>query len=110
MVRHGHTRKHEAFHLKTNKNGQDLLCSLNADSTSLCLLLFCNIRLTAYVAKVFAMAYQLVDIDPDIICGAIKFVILNSQLPDGSFKEIGKLYHGNMMVCILSSKILFSCR
>ncbi|CAL8330687.1 unnamed protein product [Lota lota] len=53
--------------------------------------------LTSYVAKVFAMAYNLVDLDINIICGAIKWVILNSQMPDGKFMEIGTVIHGEMM-------------
>ncbi|CAL8328656.1 unnamed protein product [Lota lota] len=53
--------------------------------------------LTSYVAKVFAMAYSLVDLDINIICGAIKWVIQNSQKPDGKFMEIGKVIHGEMM-------------
>uniref|UniRef100_A0A3P9BDY9 Complement C3-like n=1 Tax=Maylandia zebra TaxID=106582 RepID=A0A3P9BDY9_9CICH len=43
--------------------------------------------LTAYVAKVFAMAYYLIRVDEDVICDAIKFLILNTQQPDGMFKE-----------------------
>ncbi|KAK0137162.1 Complement C3 [Merluccius polli] len=55
--------------------------------------------LTGYVAKVFAMAKALTDIDSDstVICGAIKWVIRNSQMTDGHFKEIGKAIHGEMM-------------
>ena len=46
------------------------------------------------------MAYSLVDLDINILCGAIKWVILNSQKPDGRFLEIGKVIHGEMMVCM----------
>ncbi|XP_056442574.1 complement C3-like isoform X1 [Gadus chalcogrammus] len=53
--------------------------------------------LTSYVAKVFSMAYYLVDIDINIICGAIKWVIMNSQKTDGRFAEIGRVIHGEMM-------------
>uniref|UniRef100_A0A3P9BDM7 Complement C3-like n=1 Tax=Maylandia zebra TaxID=106582 RepID=A0A3P9BDM7_9CICH len=48
--------------------------------------------LTAYVAKVFAMAYYLIRVDEDVICDAIKFLILNTQQPDGMFKEVGYVY------------------
>ncbi|XP_052459375.1 complement C3 isoform X3 [Carassius gibelio] len=43
--------------------------------------------LTAYVAKVFAMASNLVYIEEQVICSAIKWLILNKQTQDGSFKE-----------------------
>uniref|UniRef100_A0A8C9X3J4 Anaphylatoxin-like domain-containing protein n=1 Tax=Sander lucioperca TaxID=283035 RepID=A0A8C9X3J4_SANLU len=45
--------------------------------------------LTAYVAKVFAMANNLVAVQTQHICEAIKFLILNAQQPDGMFREIG---------------------
>ncbi|NWI97673.1 VCO3 factor, partial [Pitta sordida] len=43
--------------------------------------------LTAYVAKVFAMASKLINIEHKEICGAIKWLILNKQKPDGLFQE-----------------------
>ncbi|TDH11167.1 hypothetical protein EPR50_G00057890 [Perca flavescens] len=43
--------------------------------------------LTAYVAKVFAMADNLVAVKKDYICEAIKFLIRNAQQLDGSFTE-----------------------
>lgn len=55
-------------------------------------------RLTAYVAKVFAMANNLVAVPDNMICGAVKFLILHTQQPDGTFKEVGTMYHGEMMV------------
>lgn len=61
-----------------------------------CCLDFC--RLTAYVAKVFAMANNLVAVPNDMICGAVKFLILNAQQPDGMFKEVGAVSHGEMIV------------
>ncbi|XP_029287432.1 complement C3a.1 [Cottoperca gobio] len=53
--------------------------------------------LTAYVAKVFSMANSLVAVQSPHICDAIKFLILNAQLPDGLFREIGKVSHGEMI-------------
>ncbi|XP_044201965.1 complement C3-like [Thunnus albacares] len=53
--------------------------------------------LTAYVAKVFAMANGLVAVEKDKICDAVKFLILNAQQPDGLFREIGKVIHGEMI-------------
>ncbi|XP_033961544.1 complement C3-like isoform X1 [Pseudochaenichthys georgianus] len=45
--------------------------------------------LTAYVAKVFAMAKNLVAVESTHICEAIKFLILKAQQPDGLFREVG---------------------
>ncbi|XP_051240231.1 complement C3 isoform X2 [Dicentrarchus labrax] len=53
--------------------------------------------LTAYVAKVFAMAKDLVTVQNHIICDAVKFLILNAQQPDGMFREVGRVYHGEMI-------------
>uniref|UniRef100_UPI0037E81A37 complement C3-like n=1 Tax=Semicossyphus pulcher TaxID=241346 RepID=UPI0037E81A37 len=53
--------------------------------------------LTAYVAKVFAMANNLVAVQSSVICDAVKFLILNAQQPDGMFREVGKVIHGEMM-------------
>ncbi|KAE8300820.1 Complement C3 Complement C3 beta chain Complement C3 alpha chain [Larimichthys crocea] len=53
--------------------------------------------LTAYVAKVFAMTSSLVAVQSNTICDAVKFLILKAQQPDGVFKEVGKVYHGEMI-------------
>ncbi|KAL1281211.1 hypothetical protein QQF64_000014 [Cirrhinus molitorella] len=53
--------------------------------------------LTAYVAKVFAMAYNLVTIDENVLCSALKWLVLHKQLPDGSFKEDAPVIHGEMV-------------
>ncbi|KAL3996130.1 RNA-binding protein 5/10 [Sarotherodon galilaeus] len=52
--------------------------------------------LTAYVAKVFAMAHHLVEIQDHVICDAVKFLILKGQQPDGVFKEFTALIHREM--------------
>uniref|UniRef100_A0A4W6DV11 Complement component c3a, duplicate 5 n=1 Tax=Lates calcarifer TaxID=8187 RepID=A0A4W6DV11_LATCA len=52
--------------------------------------------LTAYVVKVFAMARQLVAVQSKEICDAVKFLILRAQQSDGSFREVGRLSHGEM--------------
>ncbi|KAM3623772.1 uncharacterized protein V6R79_015383 [Siganus canaliculatus] len=52
--------------------------------------------LTAYAAKVFAMANDLVAIQRSVICDAVKFLILKTQNPDGSFSEIGDMYSDAM--------------
>ncbi|NWQ97361.1 VCO3 factor, partial [Burhinus bistriatus] len=53
--------------------------------------------LTAYVAKVFAMAIKLVDIEPEVICGAVKWLILEKQKPDGIFQEDAPVLHRPMV-------------
>ncbi|XP_041640226.1 complement C3-like [Cheilinus undulatus] len=53
--------------------------------------------LTAYVAKVLGMANNLVAVESYVICDAIKFLILNAQQPDGVFREVGRVSHGEMI-------------
>ncbi|RXN25902.1 complement C3-like protein [Labeo rohita] len=53
--------------------------------------------LTAYVSKVFAMANNLVVIDENVLCSALKWLVLHKQLPDGSFKEDAFVIHGEMV-------------
>ncbi|XP_058496236.1 complement C3-like isoform X2 [Solea solea] len=53
-----------------------------------------SIMLTAYVVKVFAMSSNLVEMQRNVICGAVKFLILNAQRPDGMFRETGRVIHG----------------
>ncbi|XP_015672050.1 venom factor [Protobothrops mucrosquamatus] len=53
--------------------------------------------LTAYVVKVFALAAKIVkDISHDIICGGVRWLILNRQQPDGMFKENAPVLSGPM--------------
>ncbi|KAM9792656.1 complement C3-like [Neosynchiropus ocellatus] len=53
--------------------------------------------LTAYVIKVLSIAERLVQVKKNDICDAVKYLILNAQQPDGMFKEIGTVYHGEMI-------------
>ncbi|KAK2815854.1 hypothetical protein Q5P01_026321 [Channa striata] len=53
--------------------------------------------LTAYVAKVFTMANALVAVENKMICEAVRYLILNAQQPDGIFKEVGTVSHGEMI-------------
>ncbi|XP_036419998.1 complement C3-like [Colossoma macropomum] len=46
--------------------------------------------LTAYAVKMFSKASNLVKIDPDVICNAIRWLILKTQMPDGVFIEMGR--------------------
>ncbi|VTJ68680.1 Hypothetical predicted protein [Marmota monax] len=45
--------------------------------------------LTAYVVKVFSLAVNLIAIDSQVLCGAVKWLILEKQKPDGLFQEDG---------------------
>ncbi|XDV16070.1 hypothetical protein PO909_015936 [Leuciscus waleckii] len=53
--------------------------------------------LTAYVAKVFAMAINYATIKEDVLCSALKWLVLHKQLADGSFKEDSPVIHGEMV-------------
>ncbi|KAL6481993.1 hypothetical protein MHYP_G00100730 [Metynnis hypsauchen] len=44
--------------------------------------------LTAYIVRMFSMADSLVRIDHGVICNAVKWLILNTQMPDGVFREL----------------------
>lgn len=59
--------------------------------------LLSSVRLTAYVAKVFAMAINLVEVEGQMICDAVEF-LHSTQQPDGHFKEFGTVIHGEMIV------------
>uniref|UniRef100_A0A3Q3XMB4 NTR domain-containing protein n=1 Tax=Mola mola TaxID=94237 RepID=A0A3Q3XMB4_MOLML len=52
--------------------------------------------LTAFVAKVFAMARNLVSIETAVICNAMNFLILRAQRPDGKFTEVGTMHQGGI--------------
>uniref|UniRef100_A0A3Q1I2L2 NTR domain-containing protein n=1 Tax=Anabas testudineus TaxID=64144 RepID=A0A3Q1I2L2_ANATE len=56
-----------------------------------------SLRLTAYVAKVFVMASNLVALDSKVNCNVVEFLILNAQRPEGLFNEVGSVYHGEMI-------------
>lgn len=53
--------------------------------------------LTAYVVKVFSMAYKLVYIDNNVLCGAVSWLLTEKQLPNGVFKEDAPVIHGEMV-------------
>ncbi|XP_029941660.1 complement C3-like [Salarias fasciatus] len=42
------------------------------------------------------MAYSLVAVQEEVICDAIKYLILNTQQPDGMFREVGIVLHAEM--------------
>ncbi|XP_069804243.1 complement C3-like [Dendropsophus ebraccatus] len=53
--------------------------------------------LTAYVVKVFSLASSLIDINKDVICNSVKWLLLNKQNPDGEFREDAPVYHQEMV-------------
>ncbi|XP_073698373.1 complement C3 [Garra rufa] len=53
--------------------------------------------LTAYVAKVFAMASDLTVIDENVLCSALNWLAANKQQADGTFKEDAPVYHSEMV-------------
>ncbi|XP_052401150.1 complement C3 [Carassius gibelio] len=53
--------------------------------------------LTAYVAKVFAMASDLIVIEENVICSALNWLATKKQLADGTFKEDAPAYHSEMV-------------
>uniref|UniRef100_A0A8C5MNS2 Complement C3 n=1 Tax=Leptobrachium leishanense TaxID=445787 RepID=A0A8C5MNS2_9ANUR len=53
--------------------------------------------LTAYVVKVFSMAFQLIYIEKDVLCGAVQWLIQEKQLSNGAFKEDAPVIHGEMV-------------
>ena len=55
-------------------------------------------RLTAYVVKVFSLAVNLIAIDSQVLCGAVKWLILEKQKPDGVFQEDAPVIHQEMIV------------
>uniref|UniRef100_A0AAY4A4B9 Anaphylatoxin-like domain-containing protein n=1 Tax=Denticeps clupeoides TaxID=299321 RepID=A0AAY4A4B9_9TELE len=44
--------------------------------------------LTAFVVRVFSMASDIISINDNVLCNALKWLILKAQLPDGSFAEM----------------------
>ncbi|KAL7845332.1 hypothetical protein AOLI_G00235240 [Acnodon oligacanthus] len=44
--------------------------------------------LTAYIVRMFSIANSLVTINHGVICNAVKWLILNAQMPDGVFREL----------------------
>nr|XP_033478955.1 complement C3-like isoform X1 [Epinephelus lanceolatus]XP_033478956.1 complement C3-like isoform X2 [Epinephelus lanceolatus] len=53
--------------------------------------------LTAYVAKVFSIANNLVAVQKEHICDAVEFLIHNAQQPGGLFREVAVVSHETMI-------------
>nr|AHF81487.1 complement component pro-C3-1 [Trematomus bernacchii] len=93
----GFQKRAEALqHIKTGYNRQ-LTYRKNDGSFAVWTKYQSSSWLTAYVAKVFAMANNLVAVQSPHICEAIKFLILRAQQPDGLFREVGTVIHGEMI-------------
>nr|XP_020634390.1 A.superbus venom factor 1-like [Pogona vitticeps] len=66
--------------------------------------------LTAYVVKVFAMASKFINtISTDVLCGGVKWLMLERQKTDGVFQEDAPVIHGNMTVCFFPCLNGVSC-
>ncbi len=50
------------------------------------------------MAKVFAMASDLISIDDNVLCSALQWLVLRKQLQNGSFKEDAAVHQREMMV------------
>lgn len=74
-----------------------IMSVFNVKKVTLLLLPFPD-RLTAYVTKVFAMASNYISIPSEVLCGAIRFLILSAQQPNGRFIEVGYAMSGTVTV------------
>ncbi|XP_075715291.1 venom factor-like [Rhinoderma darwinii] len=57
--------------------------------------------LTAYVVKVFSLASSLINVEKNLICDSVKWLVLNKQNPDGEFREDAHVYHQEMVGGVL---------
>ncbi|KAM5171778.1 venom factor-like [Mantella aurantiaca] len=53
--------------------------------------------LTAYVVKVFSLAQELIEIDKGVLCNPLKWLMLETQKPDGLFAERFPVYQQEMV-------------
>ncbi|XP_052459493.1 complement C3-like [Carassius gibelio] len=93
----GMERRNEAInHIKTGYQ-QELKFRKADGSYGIWLHVPSSTWLTAYVAKVFAMANDLIVIEENVICSALKWLATNKQLADGTFKEDAPVYQSEMV-------------
>ncbi|KAI5088906.1 complement component c3b, tandem duplicate 1 precursor, partial [Silurus meridionalis] len=52
--------------------------------------------ITAFVVKVFSMAYPFITVDMQNICGPLLYLLKHKQLPSGAFKEDNPVYTTSM--------------
>ncbi|XP_063305722.1 complement C3-like isoform X2 [Pelobates fuscus] len=93
----GLNRREEA--IKTINQGyvQQLVYRKNDNSYSAFTNRPASTWLTAYVVKIFSMAFELVHIEKSVLCGAVRWLIEEKQLPNGAFKEDAPVIHGEMV-------------
>ncbi|XP_059409012.1 complement C3-like [Carassius carassius] len=93
----GMERRNEAInHIKTGYQ-QELKFRKADGSYGIWLHVQSSTWLTAYVAKVFAMANDLIVIEENVFCSALKWLATNKQLADGTFKEDAPVYQSEMV-------------
>lgn len=68
--------------------------------------LLSSTRLTAYVVKVFALANNLIAVQSEVICNAVRFLIVNTQQRNGMFMEVGSVSLKEILVRALISLTL----
>ncbi|KAE8620169.1 hypothetical protein XENTR_v10010132 [Xenopus tropicalis] len=56
-----------------------------------------SVWLNAYIIKGFTMAEDLIIVNRNVLCGAIKWLILVKQMSNGQFQEIAPITHTEMM-------------
>lgn len=62
---------------------------------------YLNVRITAYVVKVFSMAHSIIGIDEQQVCDPLLYLVKNKQrLPQGKFVEDNPVYSTTMTVTI----------
>ncbi|XP_053318597.1 venom factor-like [Spea bombifrons] len=93
----GINRREEAIKTIQQGYGQQLVYRKSDNSYSAFTNRPSSTWLTAYVVKVFSMAFKLIYIERDVLCGAVKWLILNKQLPNGAFQEDAPVIHGEMV-------------
>ncbi|XP_069460147.1 complement C3-like isoform X2 [Ambystoma mexicanum] len=54
--------------------------------------------LTAYVVKIFGMAYELVAVDAASVCKSVEWLLNTKQMPDGAFIDTGRVYTAPMQM------------
>ncbi|XP_016053478.1 PREDICTED: complement C3 [Miniopterus natalensis] len=93
----GFNRRQEALDLIKKGYTQQLAFRQNNKAFAAFLHLPSSTWLTAYVVKVFSLAANLIAIDSEVLCGAVKWLILEKQKPDGVFQEDGPVIHQEMI-------------
>lgn len=60
---------------------------------------YLNVRITAYVVKVFSMAHSIIGIDEQQMCDPLLYLVKNkAKVPRGNFVEDNPVYSTTMTV------------